>query len=416
MKILMMSPEGDGFGIAHKLVEEGNDVRVWVKERKFNNALDGVVEHVSGWRPSASHWADLVIADMVGMGKWATVLDGFEVIHMGFNLLADVAELDRHKQMELLENSDVSMPQTWRFESPGAAEELLKNWIEPGYVLKPSGNIATGKTIVAHNRNDYKWALEQYTGDQDLVVQAFVNGVEISTEGWFNGKGWLHPFNHTMEEKRFMPGNVGPHVGCMGNVVWPVKHGAKDKFVDELKKLTPFLQAINYVGPIDLNCIANENGIYALELTVRFGYDALEALYELMTEPLSRLLMQLAAGAEPEQMELKNEMAIAVRLSVPPYPHEEPNKQDRGLPVKLPSNLKHYYLTDVHKNGNDFEWSASDGVLMKVGASGKDIKTLRRNVESAIAKVQVQGVQYRNDIGLRVEKDRKMLKKWKYLG
>ncbi|KKM07908.1 hypothetical protein LCGC14_1729250, partial [marine sediment metagenome] len=68
MKILIISKSGDGFGIAQKMQAEGHEIRIWVKEEGFDFVLKNIVEQVSSWRPSASDWADLVIADMVGFG------------------------------------------------------------------------------------------------------------------------------------------------------------------------------------------------------------------------------------------------------------------------------------------------------------------------------------------------------------
>jgi len=98
MKILIISKSGDSFGIAQKMQEEGHEIRIWVKESGFDFVLKNIIEQVPSWRPSASHWADLVISDMVGFGRMATVLDNFDVPHVAFNQISDMMELDRSKR------------------------------------------------------------------------------------------------------------------------------------------------------------------------------------------------------------------------------------------------------------------------------------------------------------------------------
>lgn len=414
----MISKEGDGLGIAARMQAEGHSVRIALSNPQFEFALLGILERSSNWRRDAADWADLVVGDMVGLGSRETTLAKFDVLHIGFNPMADVLELDRDRQAATLRKFGVRMPETFSFETPSQARDLKGLWTSSvrGFVLKPSGNIDTGKTLVLRNRAMLDWALDQYSGDQALVAQRFIEGVEISTEGWFNGFTWIEPFNHTMEEKRFLTDGLGPNVGCMGNVVWPIANGDRDMFVAELKKLTPFLKTIQYKGPIDLNTIANSEGIWALELTARFGYDAIEALTSLLEEPLAALLMETAMGMR-SSMKLKQEFSIAIRLSVPPYPHDKPNKLDRGMPVLgLDVENPNHFLTDVMQGERaQLTWSASDGVLAKVTGTGRTIKESRRAAYKTARTIRAQGLQYRTDIGERVEVDLKQLRTWRFL-
>lgn len=416
MKILMISKNGDGFGLAQKLWEEGHEVRIWVQSEGFDFVLQNMVEQVSSWRPSASNWADLVISDMVGFGRLATALEQFGVLHLGFNPIADMMELDRAKQMELFRRFQIDIPITEEFENPNAAKAILDDWAESGYVIKPSGNLNTGQTFVVRDADIFDWALDQFAGDQDLIVQRLISGVEISTEGWFNGSSWIEPFNHTFESKRFLNGDVGPNTGCMGNVVWAIDKPEKDRFVQILKRLTPFLKAADYRGPIDLNTMANADGVFALELTPRFGYDAIEALYTLFEQnQLGEMLSELANGTLSELPVARAEFGIAVRLSVPPYPHRKADKRDRGMPIKFPDSPANFFLTDVYLNNDMFLWAASDGVLAKVTARAKSIKEARARVYKLVRSVRAQGLQYRTDIGLDLDKKISQLENWGYL-
>ncbi len=417
MRILMMSKNGDGLGIAQKLVEEGHDVKVWTKERGFEWPLMGIVDHVSGWRRIAAEWADFIFADMVGFGHHAVTLDRFGKPHLGFNQVGDMLELDRHRQMELLRRAGVRLPETHELDGPSAGADILSLWTSrtPGFVIKPSGNLDTGKTFVCETKEVFEWALEQFAADQELVVQRIVEGIEISTEGWFTGSGWIPQlFNHTFEEKKLFEGDLGPNTGCMGNVVIQAPNIRKNKLVMELKKLTPALAAAKYKGPVDLNCIVNEEGLNALEITARFGYDAIEALHSMMERPLLGFFLNLAAGEAGEMTLKKGHLALAVRVTIPPYPNGDAEKDDRGLPITgLPKNLEGIYLTDVYRDGKLLKWAATDGVLLKVAASSKTIDGARRIVYDQVRRIKTLDLQYRRDIGDRVPKALKQLKKWR---
>jgi phosphoribosylamine--glycine ligase len=412
MKILFMSKSGDGLGIAYQIKKEGHDVRFYIKESGYQFAGLGLVERVPSWRPSAGDWADFIIADMVGFGRNAVTLDNFNVPHLGFNPIADMFELDRQKQMQVFNKLGVRTPDTFSFSSPSHAEEIADSWEDPGFVIKPSGNIETAKTYMCEDEQTYRWALEQYKGSQPLIVQRIVHGVEVSTEGWFNGVDWVKPFNHTFEEKRFLEGNIGPNTGCMGNVVMAAP-GKNNQLVENLKRLSPFLRAAKYKGPVDLNTIVNQDGIFALEVTARIGYDAIEALDTLMTDPLSEFLMGIATSAK-SVMHIRDEFGIAVRVSVPPYPHSNADVRDRDLPVTgVDLKTRNVYFTDTYwdKKNKIMRWAAADGVVLKVTGKGKTLNKAQEDVYKTINGIKILGMQYRRDIGSRVAGDIQALKK-----
>jgi phosphoribosylamine--glycine ligase len=417
MKILVISKSGDGFGIAQKLQEEGHTIRFYVKESGFDYVLNGILPQVHNWEPSARDWADFVISDMVGFGKLATKLAAMNVVYLGFNQIGDLMELDRGKQMQLFTRFNIGIPETEEFANPAQGNSITDNWEDPGYVIKPSGNLDTGKTYVIRDKDTFTWALEQYSGDQDLVVQKIVNGVEISTEGWFDGIEWAEPFNHTIELKRFMNDDIGPNTGCMGNVVWRAKN---DKLVQNLKKLTPFLRHAEFRGPIDINTIVNSSGIYALELTTRFGYDAVEGLYESLSKKcFGDILLDLATKTnqnDPIQIPMREGFTAVVRLTVPPYPFDKAKPSERGLPViGIPHNLESIYPADIYKNNGQFFWSASDGVLCKVAAFNEDLDKAIEEAYLKVNKISAQGLQYRTDVGCTVRKSINLLKTWGYM-
>jgi len=360
MKILILSIDGDGLGIAFKLAEEKNEVKMYIKEAQYKQAGVGIIDRISSWRPHVV-WADLVICDMVGFGKYEQTL----------------------RQM--------------------------------GKVVFSCSNLSTAKTYVCKDKDIYKWALTTLPKDTDLIVQKIVTGVEVSTEGWFNGRDWISPFNHTFEEKRFLEGDKGSNTGCMGNIV--VTTTGDKLTAATVVKFAPFLKRIGYRGPIDINTIIDDDRIYALEITFRLGYDAIEALMEGLKESVTDLFFETAIGVKKE-MAITDDYMIAVRLSVPPWPHGEPDNESVGMPIIGINefNLKHLYLTDAYRDEREnYLYAGGDGAILKVTARGRDIQEARNRVYRTIDNLTIQDVQYRSDIGLRAIKDIKQLKDWGWL-
>lgn len=425
MKILIMGKEGDGFGIAQRLALEGNDVSVWCADPRFEKALEGIVARPADWKAAAAD-ADFTIIDCVGLSRAAPTLERLRKPVIGCSPILDKIELDRGAGMRLFATAGIAIPETFEFAGTEDAADLVRrlDWGQ-GWVIKPNGNVSTAKTMVVKNPTRMSRSLAALSPDSTGILQRVVSGIEVSTEGWFNGSRFLRPFNHTFEEKRFLSGNLGHNTGCMGNVV--LNAGDGDRLTREtVERLEGFLAHVGYVGPFDVNCIVTPEKAYALEATSRMGYDAVEALAEGLEEPLGTMLWDVARGANRD-LKLTDQTMIAVRLSIPPWPVRKPERDDEPEPIDGidDSTLPHLFLTDVRKNGKGYETAGGDGVLLKATAIGS-IRTgtertpdltyeARRRVYRLLDRIDVSGKQYRNDIGARVNGEVAQLKTWGWL-
>lgn len=406
----MISKEGDGCGIAWKLTKEGHHVDLYIKRPEYSHTLQGVVSRVNSFRPHVAE-ADLVICDLVGFSEHAPLFKRLGKPTLGCSEVADMLELDRRRGLEVLQRAGVATPTTHYFDSPKSAETL--KWAhELGYVVKPQNNLHPSATYLCENEETYKWALTTLPAQQELIVQEIVEGVEVSTEGWFNGRDWIPPFNHTFEEKPLAAGGVGVMTGCMGNIVYPLK--APDKLTQAtVIKLEPMLRKMSYKGPIDINCIVDEKSARALEITARFGYDAIEALMHGMKEPVGSFLFDVATGIARTMPLHSFDYLIAVRVVMPPFPDQRQDIGMRGSPVLgLDGSGGSVFPCDVYKEGDSYLYAASDGVLAKVAANGRDVREARRRVYARVDDVRALSIYYRNDIGQRAEGDLSKLKQW----
>jgi len=355
MRVLMLSAQGDGLGLAQKMQEEGHKVKVWISDSQYRLAGQGLVERVSSWRPHMAN-ADLILADTVGFDHLYSLLRSRNQVTLGFHPLSRL-ELQREAGLYLLEENGLAIPEE--------AEAL--------------------------------------------------EGIEIIAEGWFNGRDWITPFTHTFEEKRFLYKNMGQVTDCMGNVVLALKR--PNKLVKEtLLKLTAALRSEGYRGPLGISCIVTEDKAYALKPFISFSYDALEALMEGLMEPVSDVIFETAQGTK-KNMDVSWDYLIAVRMTIPPWPMAKPDPKLAGVPVLglHAENLKHIYLTDVYKQGSDYFWAAGDGVVLKATAHGRDVEEVRRRVYRTLDSVSMLDKQYRLDIGKRVNSDLAQLRSWGWL-
>jgi len=425
--ILLISKEGDGLGAAQRMSLEGCRVHVWIAEERFAKAGLGMVDRVQDWRAHAPS-ADFIITDCVGLGNLEPEIKSLGKPILGCSAVLDKIELDRALGMRLFDTAGVATPETHPFNNLAEAQRLRKEmpW-QNGWVIKPSGNLSTAKTMVVKVETEWDPSLARLSPDCNGILQRCLNGIEVSTEGWFNGQDFLTPMNHTFEEKRFLAGGLGVNTGCMGNVVLAAPLAGDALTHSTVARLSGFLRQIGYRGPLDINCIVNENGAYALEATSRMGYDAVEALAEGLTVPLCDFLYEVACGTT-DKCPLTDQAMIAVRLSIPPWPVRKPDQSSAGetLDGIDDSTLPHLFLTDLYKEKGSYKTAGGDGVLLKATAKGPVggkrgngpldyTGAARRKVYSLLDSLSISGKQYRVDIGERVNKEMAQLKEWGWL-
>ena len=369
-RFLFLSNSGDGFGLALRLQEAGYEVAGWIRQKKSRQNYEGIIRKVERWED----WLDqetIVVFDSTGGGKLADRLRGKGHYVFGASAFADQLEMDRSMAFTLLEEAGVKIPEYKTFYDWEEGKAYAKR-VGCRLVFKPSGELSkdfTCGSYCAYDEEDMVEMLTYYQGvatkPPEFELQHFIeDGIALSTEGWFNGEDWLWPFNHTSERKAMMNENIGPSMGCSGNVVWPCDR--LNQVIDNgLGRVADVLRRENYVGPIDLNTMVTPQGeVWALEFTPRFGYDAMPALLQLYGGDggnMGPLLIALARGERPKEMVFRGGFGAGVHVSVPPFPSEEFHHLG-GIPIRgfSKSDLRNLYFYDIMLDQRDRLVSSPD--------------------------------------------------------
>lgn len=410
--------------IAWRVVEEGHEVKYWIREKEARGVGDGFVPKTEEWT-SEVDWADVIVFDdVLGMGEDADRLRKAGKAVVGGTPYTDRLEDDRGFGQTELKAVGIPIIPFEEFGSFIEAADYVR--AHPGrYVIKPSGEAANIKRLLFVGEDDdgqdVVHVLESYEkvyADQvkSFQLQRRRVGVEIAVGAFFNGREFLTPINVNFEHKKLFPGQLGPSTGEMGtSMFWS---GPNRIFNQTLRRMEGKLAEEGYVGYIDINCIVNGQGIYPLEFTARFGYPTITIQAEGLNAPIGEVLAGMARG-ERVDLKAKSGFQVGVRIVVPPFPYDDPrtfevNSQDRIIIFRKPDRAG-IRIEDVKRVEGEWVVTGHTGVVLIVVGTGPTMRQAQAQAYHRIRNVMIPNMYYRTDIGDRWHEDHDRLLSWGYL-
>src|SRR6056297_2935253 len=229
-------------------------------------------------------------------------------------------------------------------------------------------------------------------------LQRKVEGVEVAICGFFDGNEFIDQVNFNFEHKKLFPGNIGPSTGEMGtSMFWA---GQNKLFKETFGKIEDWLANEGYVGSIDINCIVNENGIYPLEFTPRFGCPTIALQEESIESSTGAFFYDLAHGNAPDPA-VHGGYQIAVRVVLPPFPFDDEKTYDensRNAAVVFDTDSRDgIHLEDTKRVDGQWRVAGESGMPLVVTGKGETMQNAREQAYERLDDIVIPNLYYRDD-------------------
>ena len=402
MRILALGSRIELGDLYLSLMREGHEVRVHATDPAYAGCMEGLVEIVTDWRAELP-WLGpdgLLLFERVGDGALQDELrrDGYAVI--GGTALGDRLEYDRAFGQRVLREHGLQVADVHSFASaPEAASWLRAN---------------PGRTVLKHHNNARATFVGDHKAGEDVLFQLSrapagpvmlmprLEGVEVGVGAYFDGQRFLRPACIDFEHKRFFNGEMGEMTGEMGTLV---AYAGSDRLFDaSLGRLEGLFRGAGHVGYVNVNMIANEQGLWPLEFTCRFGNPGFMILASLQRDGWGDLFARMLQG-KAANFPYSPDWSVGIVLTVPPFPEELPGarpEEDPPIFYHAPpqgDEAAHYHLSDVRLRDGRLFARRRTGYVMTVTGTGAAVADAQASATARARNVIAPNLRWRTDIG-----------------
>lgn len=411
-----------------RLQARGHEVRVQQGVEGSLTLMGGLLTRVPDWHSELSWLREagddgfiIVEGTDIGAEQDALRREGFRII--GSSEFGDRLEVDRAFGQSSMRAAGMQTASTEAFSDYVSAENYVRRRPRR-YVLKLTGDsYAQNATHVGSARDGADiaaligWYARAKAEEKTprILLMDHLDGVEVGVGGYFNGECFMDAVVIDFEHKRFFPGDLGENTHEMGTLI-SYEH-SRPLFDATLAKMAPQLREGGYVGYINLNTIVNDNGIWPLEFTSRFGYPGFAICDAMHVQGWDDIFQKLCRR-DTTVIKTHPGFGIGVTLTLPPFPYAEGyEKLSKGLPVFFrdditQSDRDNLHYGEVEMKDGTLLASGEMGYLMVATGRGLTVEAARENAYATTQKIVVPNLRYRTDIGSRFATDSARLKSW----
>jgi phosphoribosylamine--glycine ligase len=333
---------------------------------------------------------------LVGPGKKGAQLEGSK---------------DFSKQFMMRQGIPTARAQTFQASESADALSYLESCKTP-IVIKADGLAAGKGVIIASTIDEGRQAMHEMLEEKKfgeagskILVEEFLDGVELSVFVLTDGEDYII-LPEAKDYKRIGEGDTGPNTGGMG-AVSPVVFANKafmKKVEDRVIKPTISglkKEKIPYRGFIFIGLINVDGEPYVIEYNARMGDPETQAVMPRIKNDLVELLEAAAKGElKGKIIEQDKEYALTVSLVSGGYPgHFERGKKISGL-----ESVKDALVFQAGTKQFNGQITTDGGRVIAVTGRGLNIKEASENAYKAISGIHWDGLYFRRDIGLDLQK------------
>lgn len=402
MRILAIGSRIELGDLYLSLQRDGHEVRAFMWDESHAGAFEGLVHRVADWRAELA-WAGrdgLLLFERVGDGQLQDDLrrEGYQVL--GGSTLGDRLEYDRAYGQSVLRDAGLRIADGHAFETAASAGAWLR--ANPGRVVLKYHNNARA-TFVGDHKAGLDVLFQLGRGPQGpVLLMPHLDGVEVGVGAYFDGERFLRPACIDFEHKRFFNGERGEMTGEMGTLVaYPEENRI---FEATLARLEPLFRAAGHVGYLNLNMIANQQGLWPLEFTCRFGIPGFAILAPLQTAGWGDLFGRMVRR-DSLRFPASADWSIGICLTIPPFPAELPDADPADDPPlfygaePLGAEIEHYHLADIRLRSGQLFARRRTGYPMVVTGTGPTVEAAQAAATARARNVAAPNLRWRTDIG-----------------
>ncbi len=305
---------------------------------------------------------------------------------------------------------------TARYKEYTDKESIIKDIGIFGYpmVLKADGLAAGKGVVIAENKKEAAKAIEEMMGEKifgnagdKVVVEECLVGVEVSCL-CFVDEDSIVPMESAQDYKRIFDRDKGPNTGGMGTYSPSLMFDEKleKKIMEEVLKptLAGFKKdGLDFKGVLFVGLMITENGPKVIEFNNRFGDPETQSVLMRLDTDLYEIFDSVCENKLKDiDIKWKSTRAVCVVMASGGYPGDyEKEKEIFGLEDVDEHTVVFHAGT---KRSEDGKILTNGGRVLGVTAIGDTHDEARERAYNSIKKINFEGAQYRNDIGIILKK------------
>jgi phosphoribosylamine--glycine ligase len=317
-------------------------------------------------------------------------------------------EASKAFSQKFMERYGIPTARSGTFSDAAAARDYART-LGGKCVVKADG-LALGKgVLICERAHEADAAIQEIlvekkfgTAGQQIVIQEFLEGVELSLHALCDGKT-AKLFPTSQDHKRALDGDRGLNTGGMGT--YSPTNLLTEKELAEIGHaiLDPWLagcqaEEIDYRGIIYPGVMLTRDGARVLEFNARFGDPETQVYLTRLDNDLLELLDASVDGTlQTHSLRWRPEPAVCVIMASGGYPGSY-RKACRITGLESAASrpdVKVFHAGTALQNG---EIITSGGRVLGVTALGPDLAEARDRAYAAVEQIHFDGAQFRRDI------------------